>query len=120
MNSTSTSGDSVADSPTSNPRRIRKLSEKRASVNRKPTAISRRVGRLSSRKPANKGARGGCSACATLFSLSASQASRKHSSAGITAIQNTVRMFPANSIISPTAAIGAIMAPTVSSDWRRP
>ena len=40
--------------------------------------------------------------------------------AGIAATQKTARILPANQIISPIAATGAIIAPTVSSDWRRP
>ncbi len=53
-------------------------------------------------------------------SRSMTQANRNDSIAGITAIQNTMRIFPASAIISPTATSGARNAPTVSSDWRRP
>ncbi len=103
----------------SSARRTRKPSEKRASMNRKVTARSRRVGSRAGeiqRKRAEASLLGRC----CIGSFKAPHASRKGGGggggpAGIAAIQKTARMSWARAIIRPTAASGASSAPTVSS-----
>ena len=102
------------------PLRIRKPSEKRASVNRKPTWSSRLVSRVElaeageERRPLERREH------AARARAAPARRAGTTAPAGMIAIQNTARMSLANQAIRPIAASGASSAPTVSSACLRP